>query len=331
MPQRSPFRSPPQNRRGRRDGSQATYPLDTRFSRSRASCSTTSRPCSRIPMRGARRSSASPKRCGRIEPDLLVGIESRGFLVAAPLAYALGSGFAMVRKQGQTARQNRRASPTISNTAPTRSRCRRTRSRRASGSSCSTICWRPAERCRRRSISCVSAAATSAAAACIIELCFLKAAAASTCRSRRWSPTTADQSAIVAAARTEAAADHRVKRVAAAGGVRSRQRISAQLPACDKMLGDQAEMPGIVEQAPAADRRGSAGNASRMSRPAARPVSTPARFRGSRRTAASNTASRRRSRRRRTRRSANGRLRIAVQILYLPLVEKRVFRQLCEH
>src|SRR5207248_9786423 len=35
------------------------------------------------------------------EPDLLVGIESRGFLVAAPLAYELGRGFAMVRKQGK--------------------------------------------------------------------------------------------------------------------------------------------------------------------------------------------------------------------------------------
>jgi|SRR5947207_6203978 len=34
-------------------------------------------------------------------PDLLVGIESRGFLIAAPLAYAIGSGFAMVRKQGK--------------------------------------------------------------------------------------------------------------------------------------------------------------------------------------------------------------------------------------
>jgi len=34
-------------------------------------------------------------------PDLLVGIESRGFLVAAPLAYSLGSGFAMVRKKGK--------------------------------------------------------------------------------------------------------------------------------------------------------------------------------------------------------------------------------------
>src|SRR6185436_19889586 len=34
-------------------------------------------------------------------PDLLVGIESRGFLVAAPLAYAIGSGFAMLRKKGK--------------------------------------------------------------------------------------------------------------------------------------------------------------------------------------------------------------------------------------
>lgn len=31
-------------------------------------------------------------------PDMLVGIESRGFLLAAPLAYRLACGFAMVRK-----------------------------------------------------------------------------------------------------------------------------------------------------------------------------------------------------------------------------------------
>jgi adenine phosphoribosyltransferase len=36
-----------------------------------------------------------------MQPDILVGIESRGFLVAAPLAYALGSGFAMLRKKGR--------------------------------------------------------------------------------------------------------------------------------------------------------------------------------------------------------------------------------------
>ena len=35
------------------------------------------------------------------EPDLLVGIESRGFLTAAPLALKLGCGFMMVRKKGK--------------------------------------------------------------------------------------------------------------------------------------------------------------------------------------------------------------------------------------
>ncbi len=35
------------------------------------------------------------------EPDILAGIESRGFLVAAPLALKLGLGFIMVRKRGK--------------------------------------------------------------------------------------------------------------------------------------------------------------------------------------------------------------------------------------
>lgn len=35
------------------------------------------------------------------KPDLLAGIESRGFLVAAPLALELGCGFIMVRKKGK--------------------------------------------------------------------------------------------------------------------------------------------------------------------------------------------------------------------------------------
>jgi adenine phosphoribosyltransferase len=38
---------------------------------------------------------------GEHKPDLLVGIESRGFLVAAPLAIALGIGFMLVRKRGK--------------------------------------------------------------------------------------------------------------------------------------------------------------------------------------------------------------------------------------
>ena len=36
-----------------------------------------------------------------IKPDLLIGIESRGFLPAAPLALELGIGFTMVRKKGK--------------------------------------------------------------------------------------------------------------------------------------------------------------------------------------------------------------------------------------
>jgi adenine phosphoribosyltransferase len=36
-----------------------------------------------------------------LRPDVLVGIESRGFLVAAPLAKQLGCGFVMVRKRGK--------------------------------------------------------------------------------------------------------------------------------------------------------------------------------------------------------------------------------------
>ncbi len=35
------------------------------------------------------------------KPDLLAGIESRGFLVTAPLAYRLGLGFIMLRKKGK--------------------------------------------------------------------------------------------------------------------------------------------------------------------------------------------------------------------------------------
>lgn len=35
------------------------------------------------------------------EPDMLIGIESRGFLVAAPLAHEMGIGFGMIRKKGK--------------------------------------------------------------------------------------------------------------------------------------------------------------------------------------------------------------------------------------
>jgi len=41
------------------------------------------------------------KLVSRHRPDVLAGIESRGFLVAAPLALKLGLGFVMVRKKGK--------------------------------------------------------------------------------------------------------------------------------------------------------------------------------------------------------------------------------------
>ena len=47
------------------------------------------------------RSSGWPTWCAPHRPDRLIGIESRGFIFAAPLALRLGVGFAMVRKRGK--------------------------------------------------------------------------------------------------------------------------------------------------------------------------------------------------------------------------------------
>ena len=38
---------------------------------------------------------------GPYKPDLLAGIESRGFIFGAPVAYALGCGFTILRKKGK--------------------------------------------------------------------------------------------------------------------------------------------------------------------------------------------------------------------------------------
>ncbi|KKI99706.1 adenine phosphoribosyltransferase [Prochlorothrix hollandica] len=40
-------------------------------------------------------------RCREYSPDYIVGIESRGFILGAPLAYTLGVGFVPVRKPGK--------------------------------------------------------------------------------------------------------------------------------------------------------------------------------------------------------------------------------------
>ena len=87
------------------------------------------------------------------KPDLLAGIESRGFLVAAPLALELGLGFVMLRKPRKL--PGRPSGSTMRwNTAPTGSRCRPMRWCPASAWCCWTTCWPPAGRCRRASACC---------------------------------------------------------------------------------------------------------------------------------------------------------------------------------
>ena len=64
--------------------------------------------------------------------DLVVGIESRGFILGAAVADRLGAGFVPVRKAGKLPGRPS-ARPTTSSTAATASRCTTTRSRRGSG------------------------------------------------------------------------------------------------------------------------------------------------------------------------------------------------------
>lgn len=44
---------------------------------------------------------ALTERCRPLAPDLIVGMESRGFIFGAPVAYLLGTGFVLVRKLGK--------------------------------------------------------------------------------------------------------------------------------------------------------------------------------------------------------------------------------------
>lgn len=41
------------------------------------------------------------EKCSHLNPEFIVGMESRGFIVGAPLAYKMGIGFIPVRKRGK--------------------------------------------------------------------------------------------------------------------------------------------------------------------------------------------------------------------------------------
>ena len=64
----------------------------------------------------------------------VAGIEARGFILAAPVALALGAGFVPVRKHGKLPAPDLRAALTTSSTATPRSRCISTRLNLVTGS-----------------------------------------------------------------------------------------------------------------------------------------------------------------------------------------------------
>ena len=94
--------------------------------------------------------------------DLVVGIESRGFIFGSAIADRLKAGFAPVRSSASS-RRKRAAHRTRSNTDRTRSRFTKTPRRRGSACSSSMICSRPAAPRRRPSASSAALARTSSA------------------------------------------------------------------------------------------------------------------------------------------------------------------------
>ena len=122
--------------------------------------------------RGAGRRPAATSRRARVV-DKVVGMEARGFILAAPVALALGVGFVPVRKAGKLPRRDARGRPTPWSTARRPSRSTRTRSRRGSGCCSSTTCWPPAAPSPRPASWSSAAAATRAGVAVLMELGFL--------------------------------------------------------------------------------------------------------------------------------------------------------------
>ena len=84
--------------------------------------------------------------------DLVVGMESRGFIFSSPMAYQLGAGLVPVRKLGKLPAETMTVEYALeygSNTLEIHA----TPSSRARRSSSSTTCWRPAAPSAARSSS----------------------------------------------------------------------------------------------------------------------------------------------------------------------------------
>ena len=106
--------------------------------------------------------------------DIVVGMESRGFIFSAPMAYQLDAGLVPGAQARQAAGRDASRSSTRSSTARTRSRSIATRSSPGRRSSSSTTCWRPAARSRARSSWSSASRARSSGLAFLVELEFLK-------------------------------------------------------------------------------------------------------------------------------------------------------------
>ncbi len=98
--------------------------------------------------------------------DKVVGMEARGFILAAPVALALGAGFVPVRKAGKLPRETHAVSYALEYGEATLELHRDARRRRGSGCCSSTTSWPPAAPSPRPASWSSRAAAPSSASPC---------------------------------------------------------------------------------------------------------------------------------------------------------------------
>ena len=111
--------------------------------------------------------------CARHRADKVVGLEARGFILAAPVAVRAGRRLRPRPQGGQAARRDARRRRTSWSTAPPRSRSTPRTSPRATGSWSSTTCSPPAAPPRPRCSSSAAPGAEVAGVAVLLELGFL--------------------------------------------------------------------------------------------------------------------------------------------------------------